>query len=54
LVGPDGESVEPEWFASPVPGWRVGDKVFIRPGLVYRVVRVDEGEDVPALVVERE
>ncbi len=56
LVGQDGESVEPESFVSSVPDWRAGDQVFIRPGLAYRVVRVDGGGgDLYAiLVVERQ
>lgn len=52
LVGTDGESVDPESFESSVPSWHAGDEVFIRPGLSYTVVRVEErDDDLQALVV---
>ena len=54
LVGVDGERVEPEWFTSSVPNWREGDRAFIRPDLVYRVVCVETAaDDQTVLVVER-
>lgn len=54
LVGTDGESVDPEWFESSVPSCHAGDEVFIRPGLAYRVLRIEEIDDeLQALVVER-
>ena len=56
LVGRDGKSVDPEQFISSEPNWREGDKAYIRPGLVYRVVRSEAGTDDlhGVLVVERE
>jgi hypothetical protein len=54
LVGTDGERVEPEVLVSSVPNWQAGDKAYIRPGLVYRVVRVEAQGDQTVLVVERE
>jgi hypothetical protein len=47
---PTGEPAEPPEFVTAVPGWVSGDRVFIRPGLVYRVVEAREG----VLIVERE
>jgi hypothetical protein len=55
LIGTDGESVDPEQFVSSEPNWREGDRAYIRPGLVYRVVRVESGDDEQGvLVVVRE
>ena len=55
LVGADGTSVEPDWFTSSEPNWGEGDRAFIRPGLAYRVVRVDlDSDDHRVLVVERD
>jgi hypothetical protein len=54
MIGTDGEKVTPESVEASVPSWRPGDEVFIRPGLAYRVVRVEPGEGVfqALLVVE--
>ena len=38
-----GEAAEPAKFVTAVPGWDTGDRIFIRPGLAYRVVETREG-----------
>ena len=51
LLYEDGRQAEPERFVTAVPGWRVGDPIFVSPVVKYRVVELRE-EDV--LVVVRE
>ena len=38
-----GEAAEPAKFVTAVPGWDTGDRIFIPPGLAYRVVETREG-----------
>jgi len=47
---PDGKPAEPPTFATVVPSWRPGDRIFVNPTLTYRVVAAREG----VLIVERE
>lgn len=54
LVDTDGESADPEVLVTSVPSWRVGDRAYIRPGVVYVVVRVESSASETVLVVERE
>lgn len=46
----DGTPADPPAFVSAMPTWRRSDRIFISPGLKYRVVEAREG----VLVVERE
>lgn len=41
----DGTPAKPATFATGVPTWRVGDSVFISPGVTYRVTSVREDPD---------
>lgn len=46
LLNLDGTPAEKPTFVSSEPNWRVGDKLLIRPGTEYRIVRIEAADDV--------